>query len=183
MTEYKSWGFFWRRKEEKKKTRWKWGKNEEWEEDKGSSIRKDRLRKNKCTDGMLPFYVLVTLPGVKVRGKERMGPWCSQGCGEIHSHDPYISVKRGRALKHFYFSSWTSGEHGLQPLKGNEKKAAAFQEAGRSSAMHDPWGSALVLSICLRPTSSSFRAFPQSLKQRHQWPTRTQVAGVQKPNH
>jgi len=54
---------------------------------------------------MLPFYVLVTLPGVKVRGKERMGPWCSQGCGEIHSHDPYISVKRGRALKHFYFSS------------------------------------------------------------------------------
>lgn len=32
-------------------------------------------------------------------------------------------------------------------------------------------------------SSSSFRAFPQSLKQRHQWPTRMQEARVQKLNH
>lgn len=52
---------------------------------------------------------------------------------------PLHALGKGGALQHCYFSSSALGEHGLQSQKRLMQEAAAFQEAGRSSAMHgDP---------------------------------------------
>lgn len=46
---------------------------------------------------MLPFYVLVTLPQVKMRDKERMGPLYSEGRGVLSLPWPIHLCEKGES--------------------------------------------------------------------------------------